>query len=173
MTWNSFHTRGEILSNVIAVANRRQDGRLPMDIEGVRAKFDDEFDVITTLQLKWHTRLAGNLERQLSEQPVDLRAAAIEAWHDTAAEMPGVRLILDRCLEDSVDPRLSVAMAKSTNKEHLLLAVMAGLGSYSDELAIPAGKRIAEEARATYVPATPIAPERPSLIHRLRSALAA
>ena len=94
MTWSSYHTRGEILSAVIKTADQRQDGRLPMDVEGVSAKFDGEFDLLTTLQLKWHTRLAGNLERQLSEQPMDLRAAAIAAWHATAAEMPGVRAVV-------------------------------------------------------------------------------
>jgi len=172
MTWSSYHTRGEILSNVIATADRRQDGRLPMDVEGVSAKFDGEFDLVTTLQLKWHTRLAGNLERQLSEQPMDLRAAAIDAWHATAKEMPGVRMILDRYLENPLDARMATAMRKSTAKEHLLLAVMAGMGSFSDELAVPAGRRIAEEARATYVPA-PIVHERPTLLSRLRSALAA
>ncbi|MCA1984179.1 hypothetical protein [Nocardioides nematodiphilus] len=172
MTWNSYHTRGEILSTVIKTADQRQDGRLPMDVEGVTAKFDDEFDLLTTLQLKWHTRLAGNLERQLSEQPMDLRAAAIAAWHATAAEMPGVRIILDRYLEHPLDARMATAMRKSTAKEHLLLAVMAGMGSYADELAIPAGRRIAEEARASYVPA-PVVLERPTLLSRLRSALAA
>lgn len=173
MTWNSYHTRGEILRSVIETADRRQDGRLPMDVEGVAAKFDDEFDLLTTLQLKWHTRLAGNLERELAEQPLDLPAAAVAAWHTTAADMPGVRMILDRYSDQPTDARMATAMRKAAAKEHLLLAVMAGLGAYSDELAVPAGARIAEEARASYVPAERTAEERPTLLSRLRSALAA
>ena len=35
MTWTSFHSRGEILRDVIAVANQRRDGLLPMDVDGV------------------------------------------------------------------------------------------------------------------------------------------
>ena len=172
MTWNSYHTRGEILSNVIAAADRRLDGRLPMDVEGVSTTFDDEFDLLTTLQLKWHTRLSGNLERQLFEQPMDLRAAAIAAWHATADEMRGVRAILDHYLDEPSDERMATAMRKAAAKEHLLLAVMAGLGSYADKLAIPAGRQIAEEARETYVHSS-IVLERPTLLRRLRSALAA
>lgn len=172
MTWNSYHTRGEILSTVIRTADQRQDGLLPLDVEGVTATFDDEFDLLTTLQLKWHTRLAGKLERQLSEQPMDLRGAAITAWHDTADEMPGVRMILDHYLDEPIDARMAAAMRTSTAKEHLLLAVMAGMGSYAAELAVPYGERLAAEARATYV-RTPIVPERPTLLSRLRSALAA
>jgi hypothetical protein len=172
MNWNSYHTRGEILRSVIETADRRQDGRLPMDVEGVSAKFDDEFDLLTTLQLKWHTRLAGNLERQLADEPLDLPAAAIAGWHATADEMPGVRMILDRYTDNPTDARMATAMRKSRAKEYLLLAVMAGMGAYSDQLAVPAGKRIAEQARASYVP-EPVVVERPTLLSRLRSALAA
>lgn len=173
MNWNSYHTRGETLRSVIETANRRQDGRLPMDVEGVREKFDGELDLLAQLQLKWHTRLAGNLERQLNEQPMDLRAAAIAGWHRTAADLPGVRMILDQHIDHPTDATMAQAMRKATAKEHLLLAVMAGLASYADAEAVPLGARIAEEARATYVP-EPITTERPaSLLSRLRSALAA
>ena len=172
MNWSSYHTRGEILRSVIDSADRRRDGRLPMDVEGVRDTFDDEFDLLATLQLKWHTRLAGNLERELAEQPLDLRTAAIAAWHRTADDMRGVRLILDHYSAEPTDERMDAAMRKATAKEHLLLAVMAGLGSYADAQAVPLGARIAEEARATYVP-EPVVLERPTLLSRLRSALAA
>ena len=172
MNWSSHHRRGEVLRTVIEAADRRRDGRLPMDVEGVRDAFDDEFDLLTTLQLRWHTRLAGNLEHELAEQPLDLRAAAIAAWHRTADDLRGVRLILDRCTDEPTDPRLEAAMRKATAKEHLLLAVMAGVGSYADPQAVPLGARIAEEARRTYVP-RPAALERPTLLSRLRAALAA
>ena len=90
MTWSSYHTRGEILSAVIKTADQRQDGRLPMDVEGVSAKFDGEFDLLTTLQLKWHTRLAGNLERQLSEEPMDLRGLYGSAGEPTLGAVAAI-----------------------------------------------------------------------------------
>lgn len=173
MNWSSYHTRGETLRSVIETADRRLDGRLPMDVEGVRATFDDEFDLVTTLQLRWHTRLAGNLEGQLAEQPLDLRAAAIAAWHKTAGDMPGVRLILDHYIAEPTDDRMAAAMCKATAKEHLLLAVMAGLGSYADAEAVPLGARLVEEARATYVPEPVVLERPPTLLDRLRSAWAA
>ena len=35
MTWNAFRSRGEILRDVTAVADARQDGALPWDVAGV------------------------------------------------------------------------------------------------------------------------------------------
>lgn len=172
MNWNSYHTRGEILGSVIDVANQRRDARLPMDVEGVHEKFDDELDLLAALQLKWHTRLAGRIERELSEEPMDLESAVISAWHRTTDEMPGVRDILDRYRGETDDVRIATAMTKAVAKEHILLAVMAGRGGTHDELAIPVGAMIEERARATYVPEV-LVPERPSLMDRIRAALAA
>ena len=42
MTWTSFHRRGEILRAVIAAADPRRDGLLPMDVDGVAETFGDE-----------------------------------------------------------------------------------------------------------------------------------
>jgi hypothetical protein len=173
MNWNSYHTRGEILRSVIEVANQRRDARLPMDVEGVGEKFDDELDLLAALQLKWHTRLAGRIETELSEQPMDLEGAVIAAWHHTTDELPGVRAILDHYRGGTGDARTDVAMTKAVAKEHILLAVMAGRGGTQDELAIPVGAMIEERARATYLPALQIPAARPSLMDRIKAALAA
>lgn len=173
MNWNSYHTRGEILRSVIDVANQRHDARLPMDVEGVREKFDDELDLLGALQLKWHTRLAGRIECELAEQPMDLEGAVISAWHRTTDEMPGVRAVLDHYRVGTGDPRTDVAMTKAVAKEHILLAVMAGRGGTHDELAIPVGAMIEERARATYLPALPVPATRPSLMDRIKAVLAA
>ena len=34
-----------------------------MDVEGVGEAFADELDLLGALQLRWHTRLAGHIER--------------------------------------------------------------------------------------------------------------
>ena len=68
---------------------------LPSDVPGVAAVFADDLELLGTLQLKWHTRLAGRIEREQLHQPMDLRAAVVRAWHRTADELPGVRAVLD------------------------------------------------------------------------------
>jgi hypothetical protein len=174
MTWTSFHNRGEILRTIIEVANQRRDGRLPMDVAGAREKFDGELDLLCTLQLKWHTRLAGRIERELMTQPLDLEAAVVDAWHGVADELPGVRAILDRHRAEPLDDDMARAMAKSVAKEHVLLAVMAGCAAVDDRLAASVGARIEERARATYRPALAETPdERVSLLDRIRAVLAA
>ncbi|HEY0889604.1 MAG TPA: hypothetical protein VGE38_08340 [Nocardioides sp.] len=178
MTSTSFHNRGEILRRVIDAADSRRDGRLPMDLDGVAEKFDDELDLLSALQLRWHTRLAGRIEQQLADQPMDLEAAVVAAWHGVADAMPGVRAILDHYRAEPLDAEMALVMTKAVNKERILLAVMAGHAGVADELAVQVGQRIEERARATYrradLPAVPSVPlPRASLIDRLRAALAA
>ncbi len=175
MTWTSFHRRGEILRDVIASANRRRDGRLPSDLPGVAKTFVDERELLGALQLRWHTRLAGRIERELAAQPMELEDAVVAAWHATAAELPGVRMVLD---QERVAPRsaeVAEAMAKATAKERILLAMMAGGVSAPDDTAVRVGARIEERARLSYRPAPPdAAPEQsPGLLGRLKAALVA
>lgn len=173
MNWKAYHSRGEILHDVIDTADTRRDGLLPMDVEGVEEKFDNELDLLCALQLKWHTNLAGRIERFLAEQPMNLEDAVINAWHSVADEYQGVRLILDHYRSAPIDDAMATAMRKAVAKENLMLAVMSGYASVDDELAIPIGKRINERARSTFIPSLPTAPVRPTIISRIRAALAA
>src|SRR5687768_132049 len=83
------------LGTSLDTADERRDATLPMDVDGVAETFGDELSLLAALQLRWHTRLAGRIDRALAEQPLDLAAAVETAWADTADRMPGVRLILD------------------------------------------------------------------------------
>jgi hypothetical protein len=173
MNWTSFHRRGEILREVTRVADARRDGALPMDVAGVRETFD-EHDLLGALQLRWHTRLAGRIERELMYQPMDLERAVVTAWQRTADELPGTRAILDRHREHPIDAAMAEMMAKATAKEHLLLAVMAGRGSAQDAATVAAGARIEAEARASYRPSVEHDDsDRPTLMTWLRAAFAA
>ncbi len=148
MNWNAFKTRGEILRDVSAVADARRDGELPRDVDGVGTAFADDLDLLGALQLRWHTRLAGRIDRELMSQPLDLQQAVITAWRATADEMPGVRAIVDRHRDHPLDDAMAEAMAVATAKEHSWLAVMAGLAGISDgAAAAPAGAAIEEKAR--------------------------
>ena len=174
MTWTSFHRRGDVLRDVIAAADQRRDGRLPRDVAGVSAVFADDLELLGALQLKWHTRLAGRIEREQLHQPLDLPAAVVRAWQATADELPGIRAVIDEHRAHPADEATAEIMRKSAAKEHVLLAVMAGLASAHDARAAAVGARLEDEARRTRPTyGEPHRGDRPSLLDRLRAALAA
>jgi hypothetical protein len=177
MTWTSFHRRGEVLRDVIGAADRRRDGALPRDVDGVSKTFADDLDLVAALQLKWHTRLAGRIEREQLTQPLDLRASVVRAWHRTADELPGIRAVLDEQRLRPADAAIAEAMRTSAGKEHVLLAVMAGAASTHDARAAAAGARIEAEARGAWPsdgePTELEHPARLTLLGRLKAALAA
>lgn len=174
MTWKSFHNRGEILRSVITTANVRRDGILPMDVDGVSETFRDELTLLAALQLKWHTRLAGLIERELMAQPLDLGAAVRTAWGEATDELPGVRDLLDHYRTEPIDEAMATAMGKATAKERILLAVMAGQASAQDASAVPVGARIEAAARAEHhVEPIALPVTAPSLLERLKAVMAA
>jgi hypothetical protein len=181
MTWTAYHNRGETLRSVMATAATRQDGVLPMDVPGVAETFHGELDLLGALQLRWHTRLSGNIEQQLTAQPMDLEEAVAVAWKLTAEELPGVRKILDHYRDHPVDDEMARAMAAATAKEHYFLAVMAGRSALGDKSAAWVGARIEQHARDLYRDVTTLVPEgdregtprRPGLLERLRAVVAA
>lgn len=182
MTWTSFHRRGDVLRDVIAAADQRRDGMLPRDVDGVSTTFVDDLDLLAALQLKWHTRLAGRIEREQLSQPMDLPAAVVRAWHRTADELPGIRAILDEQRLRPADEATEAAIRKSAAKEHVLLAVTAGLASAHD-VAAAVGARVEDEAKASWPSYAGLdgrdgrarghSNERPSFLGRLKAALAA
>ncbi len=180
MTWTAFHNRGETLRSVIATAAVRRDGILPMDVAGVSEWFRDELDLLGALQLKWHTRLAGHIESELSVQPMDLRTSVATGWARTADELPGVRLILDHYRSHPVDDAMAQAVARITSKEHHYLAAMAGRAGVGREEGQRVGAQIEESARTMRpgVPAIDVIDgideePKPPFIERLRKVVAA
>lgn len=178
MTWTTFHRRADVLRSVITTADRRRDGRLPMDVEGVAETFGDELSLLATLQLKWHTRLAGRIENVMATQPQDLGGAVEQAWREIALEMPGVRALLDHYRAEPVDDAMASAMARATQKEHMMLATMAGRSSVGDTSGAPVGAALEERARAgllaaQHVVRLPDERRTPSLLQRLKAVVAA
>lgn len=150
MTWNSYHHRGEVLRTVIETADARRDGILPMDVDGVAQTFEDDVALLAALELRWHTRLAGQIERNLMTQPMDLESNVILAWQQTAAAMPGVRAIVDHYAAHPATPEMADNLAAAATKEYQLLAMMAGKASeIGDEETIRVGAKLAERARTT------------------------
>src|SRR6478672_6239277 len=129
MSWTAFHSRGETLRAVVDTANRRCDGVLPMQEPGVSEHFADELDLVGALLLKWHSRLSGNIERALMLEPMDLEAAVASAWRTTAEQMPGVRLVVDRCTQSPETAEMATAMERAREREWVRLALAAGLAN--------------------------------------------
>jgi hypothetical protein len=174
MTWKSFHSRGDVLRTVVVAADARRDGVLPMDVDGVHEIFGDELALLGALQLRWHTRLAGRIERELAHQPMDLALAVVTAWQTTADENVGILAILDRCTSEPRDDEMATMLSRSSAKVAILLAVMAGLSSLPASAAtVRIGAQIEARARAQRTLA-PVDPEESvSMLGRLRAALAA
>jgi len=175
MTWTAFHNRGEILRTVIATADDRQDGILPMDVAGVAETFGDELALLGALQLRWHTRLAGRIERELMTQPMDLEQAVVTAWRGTRDEMPGVRQIVDHYRSEPTDAAMAQALARATAKEQTMLAAMAGRASVQDASAVRVGEAIEQRARSGRDPGAHRADTEPheGFLEKLKAALAA
>jgi hypothetical protein len=119
MTWKSFHDRGAVLRDVLTTADARRDGLLPMDVPGARETFGDELTLLGALQLRWHTRLAGRIERELDAD--DPSTAGAAAWRATAHELPGVRAIIDHYTEHPLDETMARATRVAAAKEQALL----------------------------------------------------
>lgn len=174
MTWTSYRNRGEILRTVIATADARRDGLLPWDLDGVAEAFGDELALLGALQLRWHTRLSGRIERELMSRPMAFEAAVVDAWRATADELPGIRAILDHHRAHPLDEAMARAMEKSAAKEHILLAVMAGQASAHDAGAVAVGARLEQKARTGWAPAPAAEPvPTTTLLGRLKAAFAA
>lgn len=188
MTWTAptprpTRSRGEILREVSDAADHRRggarDGRLPLDVPGVDDAFRDELDLVGALQLRWHTRLAGRIDRALAEQPLDLPAAVVSAWRATADELPGIRAVVDHHREHPLDEAMARALDTATRKERTWLAVMAGQSGLDDPRAHLVGEELEQRARAGHRPAAPpVGGHRRDgqgrgLVRRLRAALAA
>ena len=175
MSWKTFHRRGETLRAVEHVANDRRDGALPMGVPGVAENFTDELDLVGALMLRWHARLSGNIERALTDEPIDLPSAVAAAWRTTAEEMPGVRMVIDRSMSAPADPEMERAMNRAHDREAAYLATAAGLSSGNSPAAVAAGRRVEKLARTGLEVPQVQQPEAPSesFADRIRAALAA
>jgi len=179
MTWDAVHHRGDVLRAVAETADRRRDGILPTDVPGVVETFgDDPLTLVSALQLRWHTRLAGGIERALMDTD-DLTGAVLTGWRATAAAMPGVRMVLDAYVADPTSAEMAEALAKASAKDAVLLAAMAGRASVSSAAAVRVGRELEQQARTAYDPTVPPRhrrePDEPrsGLLGRLRAVLAA
>lgn len=187
MAWDAFHRRGEVLRAVLEHAETHRDGRLPMELVGVAETFRDDLDLLGALQLRWHTRLAGSIERELMGRPAELEDAVVAAWRRAATEMSGVRMILDSCAAQPSSEEMARLLDRAHRKDWTLMGAMAGTAGPGDAArAVAAGRALEQRARAGHRPPAAVSTsaagrhalpaqrgERPSLLRRVRAHLAA
>ncbi|HSE08746.1 MAG TPA: hypothetical protein VLB29_08770 [Nocardioidaceae bacterium] len=183
MTWDAFHRRGEVLRNVLEHAETYRDGELPMELPGVAETFGDELTLLGALQLRWHTRLAGTIERELMGQPMDLEASVMTAWRKTATDLAGLRAILDGYTAAPLSGEMAQMLDKAHRKDWTLMAAMSGKASPADKAAPRVGRAIEQKAREAYRPRPSgsnlpgrrraEAPTRQSLMKRVKAHLVA
>jgi hypothetical protein len=80
-------------------------------------------------------------------EPMDLEHAVAEAWRTTAEQLPGVRMVIDRCTDAPTSPEMERAMNRAHDRELAYLATAAGLSSGRSAASIGAGRRVEELAR--------------------------
>lgn len=149
-SWDRVHRRGDVLRAVVAEANARRDAALPCHVPGVIETFADDFDLVAALQMRWHTRLAGTIERVLLDSPAEPQHAVVQAWRRTAAELAGVRRILDAYAAAPTSPEMAEAVSAARRKDWSLMAAMAGAAGAGDGAAVHAGRALEQRARAAH-----------------------
>ena len=184
MTSTAHYRRGDVLRDVVKVANSRLGGNLPTDVPGVAEIFRDDLDLVGALQLHWHTLMAGNIERALAEEPGDTESAldaddrnlelvVLRAWRAAQEELPGVRLVLDHFTQHPTSAEMGEAMDIANRKEWALMALMAGQASAQDSDAAEIGRRLEAKVRRPDFVIPPKRVKRLSLRERIRIVLAA
>lgn len=172
MTWDAYHRRKDALREVLAIADRRREETTATElldtVDGAKLAFANDIELLFDVQMSWHQRLSGQLDRTLSAGAEDLEHVVTNAWSDAAAEMPGARTLLDA---NATRPELQKAFAKELE----FLGRSAGIPGNHDDL-IGHGQRIKAAARqdvhfASVVPEIPDTPA--GLLDRIRGALAA
>jgi len=170
MTWDAYHRRKSIVSDVLAIADA--DASVTLDsaldaVPGAREVYSDPTLLLLDVQLRWSSALSAHLDELVGDGADTPEIGVVNAWVDTASGLPGARRLLDA-------HRGAPEMARAVEKENELLARAAGVPAMSPTL-VDQGREIADSARDLAVlPEIASAPEpQPSLFSRLRSALAA
>jgi hypothetical protein len=157
--WAAVHTRSAALREVVRLLD---DGQvLPWDA-ATTAVFRDREDLLQALHEVWSRRLNGRIDLALETDDHELCESVARAWIETVDDLPGVRRVLD---EHADEP----AVRQLERTQHRVVAVAAGLATFSDPIAHSAtvGARFVASLRGR----TPDWRKKPSLFRRMLRAL--
>lgn len=173
MTWDAYNRRKEALREILAIADRDRAASLTDLLDTVDPQhvvFADETAALFEIQMAWFQRLSGTIDRLTTDGGETPELVALAAWTECAAHLPGARALLDQHRDEP-------ALAKAFAKERAFIASAAGVPRNHPDV-LSHGERIITAARATptrpvLVPEATAPVERPGLIARLRSVIAA
>lgn len=120
--WDRMHARTAALREVVAGLDAGRP--LPDRVRG----FTDRAEVLRELHGIWSRRLGGRLDLALETDDSDLAESVARAWLDTAADLPGIRRVLD---EQDGHP----ALRHAHRTELRTIAVAAGRATFDDPIA--------------------------------------
>jgi hypothetical protein len=123
--WDTYHRRADALTGVVAELDRTGRTDLPWD-DDLAATFRDRDDLLVALHDLWSRRLMGRLDLALELHDIPGSATA-EAWEAVAAELPGVRRVLDANADHP-------ALARRRATELRMVALAAGVAGLGDSL---------------------------------------
>lgn len=175
MTWDAYHRRQDALRDVLALADGRSEPSLDDLLEtvpGARQAYPDPDLALLDAQMAFVQRVRGGVDLALGDDlgvpATDREELVVQAWAQTADQMPGARALLDAAESDG---RLEKAFAK----ERAILAGLAGSTVHGPHL-LEHGDRIRRKARRRITHRAgdvADAVARQGLFGRLRDALAA
>ncbi|GAA1738067.1 hypothetical protein [Aeromicrobium alkaliterrae] len=170
MTWDAYRRRKSVVADVLATADA--DATVTIEsalaaVPGAEEVYPDPSLLLLDVQLLWTSALSTRLDLLVGDGADTPEIGVINAWVDTAAALPGARRLLD-------EHRTSATLARAVAKENELLARAAGVPAMSPTL-VGRGQEIADAARdqAVLPEIVPLPVAGPSLLERLRNALAA
>lgn len=143
---SSSQERNRVLLRVIEELDARPDGTLPREVSGVGEAFKDDTELVGALQMRWYTRLNGRIEIE-QQRLSDREDAVVSAWRLTQAWSPGLRRALDQLAEAPLSPEVDRMLAKARRKEHIMLALMAGVATFHDDWSARRGAELELAAR--------------------------
>ena len=122
MTWVEHHRRDQALRTVVELADRRRDGLLPWDeIADAREVFGTpDRPAAPRCRCAGTPACPDRSTPSWPSSPMTSSAAVVHAWRYAAADLPGLRAILDANLDHPV-------IAAGRRKELALLATAAAL----------------------------------------------
>lgn len=139
--WENYHRRATALREIVA----RLDDGADLAFGPVEHQvFTDRADLLRALHDLWTRRVETRVDIALELGHHSREQGVARAWREVAAELPGVRRILD---DHADDP----ALRAHEQHEHRLLAVAAGHASLDDPIAhsSAAGARFVAALRAS------------------------
>ena len=139
--WDTYHRRAAVLRDVVTQLDA--GAALPVGPAEL-AVFEDRADLLRALHYVWSRRVETRVDLALELGHVVREEGVARAWREVAAELPGIRRVLD---EHSDDP----ALRAHEQHEHRLLAVAAGHATLGDPIAhsAAAGARLVAAVRGS------------------------